>query len=123
MNGRSILWSECYSVTSESMSVGMATPHPVSRKTFVYPQDFTKVLHKRHSTRLGIDMGLGPLFSGAGDSVGQVSTHESKTKNYFCSTSRLVAAACLTLPQRIKQEQQQQRSRKLGHNRSNCNSL
>ena len=74
---------------------------------------------------------VGPLFSGVENRANQVSTHESKTKNYFCSTSRLVAAAYLTLPQRIKQEQQQQSSegrsdltsRKLGHNRSNCNNL
>jgi hypothetical protein len=66
---------------------------------------------------------VGPLFSGAGNRANQVSTHESKTKNYFCSTSRLVAAAYLTLPQRIKPRQQQQLSRKLGHNRSNCNTL
>jgi hypothetical protein len=36
-------------------------------------------------------MGLGPLFSGAGDWANQVSTHESKTKNYFGTTLRLVS--------------------------------
>ena len=51
---------------------------------------------------------MGPLFSGAGNRANQVSTHESKTKNYFGTTLRLVAAAHLTLPQRIKQEQQQE---------------
>ena len=50
MNGRSILWSKCYGVTFESMSVGMAPPYPLSRKTFVCPQVYTNVLHKRHTT-------------------------------------------------------------------------
>ena len=40
---------------------------------------------------------MGPLYYGAGDSVGQVYPYESKTKNYFCSTYSLVSRAIHTL--------------------------